>query len=91
VTGGHFGVPGNGLAVTGNLTVVGQTQAGYVGITKIPNANPPVSSLNFPLGDVRGNGVTVPLDATTNDMALVYKAGSSARTHLILDLTGYFR
>jgi hypothetical protein len=91
VTGGHFGVPGNGLAVTGNLTVVGQTQAGYVGITKIPNANPPVSSLNFPLGDVRGNGVTVPLDATTNDMALVYKAGGSARTHLILDLTGYFR
>jgi hypothetical protein len=91
VTGGHFGVPGDALAVTGNLTVIGQTKAGYVSITKNPTASPPVSVLNFPLGDVRANGVTVPFNAT-NDLAIVYKGSASgARTHLILDLTGYFR
>jgi hypothetical protein len=90
VTGGHFGVPGNAKAVTANLTVVGQTKAGYVGITLAPTPTPPVSSLNFPLGDVRGNGVTVPLNSV-NDMVLIYKASSGAKTHLILDLTGYFR
>jgi hypothetical protein len=90
VTGGHFGVPANALAVTGSLTVVGQTKAGYVSITKSPDATPPVSTINFPVGDVRANGVTVPLNAA-NDMALVYKASSGAKTHLILDLTGYFK
>jgi hypothetical protein len=89
-TGGHFGVPTDGAAVTGNLTVVGQTKAGYVSITKLPDSTPSVSTLNFPLGDVRANGVTVPLNAA-NDMALVYKASSGSKTHLILDLTGYFR
>ena len=77
VTGGHFGVPANALAVTGNLTVVGQTKAGYVSITKTPVANPPVSTINFPFGDIRANGVTVPLNAA-NDMALVYKGSSPA-------------
>ena len=90
VTGGHFGVPGDALAVTGNLTVVGQTKAGYVSITKDPTASPAVSTLNFPAGDVRANGTTVPLNAA-NDMAIVYKATAGAKTHLILDLTGYFR
>ena len=90
VTGGHFGVPGDALAVSGNLTVVGQTKAGYVSITKDPTANPAVSTLNFPAGDVRANGTTVPLNAA-NDMAIVYKATAGAKTHLILDVTGYFR
>jgi hypothetical protein len=90
VTGGHFGVPGNALAVTGNLTVVGQQAPGYVGITKNPTPNPPVSTLNFPLGDTRANGATVPLNGA-NDMALTYKASSGAKTHLIFDVTGYFR
>jgi hypothetical protein len=90
VTGGHFGVPPDALAVTGNLTVVGPTKAGYISITKNPTTTPPVSTLNFPFGDVRANGVTVPLNAA-NDMALVYKATSGAKTHLILDMTGYFK
>jgi hypothetical protein len=32
----------------------------------------------------------VPLNATT-DLSFVYKAGIGAKTHLILDLTGYFK
>jgi hypothetical protein len=90
ITGGHYGVPDDAEAVTGNLTVTAQTAAGYVSITQNPTASPPVSSINFPTADNRANGVTVPLNAS-NDMALVYKASSGARTHLILDLSGYFR
>ena len=90
VTGGHFGVPDNALAVTGNLTVYGQTRAGYVSITKNPTASPTVSTINFPIRDVRANGVTVPLN-TANDMAIVYKGASGGKTHLILDVSGYFR
>jgi hypothetical protein len=90
VTGGHFGVPATALAVTGNLTVTGQSKGGYVSVTKAKTNSPTVSTLNFPVGDTRANGITVPLDAN-NDQHLVYKASSGATTHLILDLTGYFR
>src|SRR6185436_19392258 len=61
---GHWGVPATATAITGNLTVVGQTAAGYVSATLTSNPNPTTSILNFPLGDVRANGVTVPLNAS---------------------------
>ena len=89
-TDGHWGVPAGARAVTGNLTVVGQTKAGYVSITPDPAANPTTSTINFPLGDTRANGVTVPLSAGGN-MSLIYKASSGKKTHLILDVTGYFK
>jgi hypothetical protein len=88
--GGHAFLPASVSAVTGNLTIVGQTAAGYVSVTPDPTANPTTSTLNVPKSDVRANGVTVPVDAGGDDLALVYKAASGARTHLILDLTGYF-
>jgi hypothetical protein len=88
-TDGHWGVPAGASAVTGNLTVTAQTAAGYVSITPNPVASPTTSTINFPLGDTRANGVTVPLNGSGN-MSLVYKAGSGKKTHLILDVTGYF-
>ena len=90
VVGGHFAVPGDALAVAGNLTVVGQTRPGYVSITQEVEYAPSVSTINFPLGDVRANGVTVPL-GDLHSVAIVYLASAGAKTHLILDLTGYFR
>ncbi|HEY4632411.1 MAG TPA: hypothetical protein VIH00_00720, partial [Candidatus Limnocylindrales bacterium] len=87
--GGHWGVLAGAAAITGNLTVVGQTAAGFVSITPTPVANPTTSTLNFPLGDIRANGVTVPLAA--NDLSLVYKAVAGKTTHLLLDVTGYFK
>ena len=52
--------------------------------------NPTTSNLNFPLGDTRANGITVPL-AGGSDAWIVYKASTSGkRTHLILDVSGYF-
>ncbi|HET9435296.1 MAG TPA: hypothetical protein VFO50_00430 [Candidatus Limnocylindrales bacterium] len=85
----YQGVPANATAITGNLTVVGQQRAGYVSMTTTANNNPTTSTINFPLGDTRANGVTGPLSGP-GSVALVYKA-SGGLTHLILDLTGYFR
>jgi hypothetical protein len=85
----YQGVPANATAITGNLTVVGQQRAGYVSMTTTATNNPLTSTINFPVGDVRANGVTGPLSGP-GSVGLVYKA-SGGLTHLILDLTGYFR
>src|SRR4029079_1776824 len=84
---GHGGVPAGATAVTGNLTVVGQTRGGYVSLTPEPDANPSTSTLNFPVGDTRANGLTLPLSATGSASA-VYKATTAGTTDLIFDVTG---
>ena len=85
------GIPDTGVgAITGNLQHVGQTAGGYAVITPNPDPNPPTATINFPLGDVRGNGVTVPLNGNY-DLSFVYKAPANHKTHMILDVTGYFR
>ena len=58
---GQGGVPAGATAVTGNLTVTGQTSSGYLYIGPMPTNNPTSSTLNFPVGDDRANGVTVAL------------------------------
>jgi hypothetical protein len=89
-TSGHWGVPDDAQAVSGNLTVTAQTGAGYIALTTVSTANPGTSSLNFPLADDRANGVTVALSGT-GSLWLVYKASAGKTTQLILDLSGYFR
>ena len=85
---GRGGVPDNAIAVTGNLTVVNQSKAGYISIGPTAAKLGTTSSLNFPLGDIRANGVTLPLDPS-GQLSAVYKA-TSGSTHLIFDVTGYF-
>ncbi len=80
-------IPTAAIAVTGNLTVTGQSKAGYVILA--PIAGTTTSTLNFPLGDVRANGVTVALSGA-GQLNAVYKAATGAKTHLFLDVTGYF-
>jgi hypothetical protein len=87
---GRLGIPDNAVAITGNLTVVSQTQAGYAAVTPTPNANPPTASLNFPLKDNRGNNLTVPLRPGVGGVSIVYKAASGNTAHFVLDVTGYF-
>ncbi len=58
---GHGGVPTDAIAVTGNLTVTGQTSGGYLFVGPVTMDNPTSSTLNFPVGDDRANGVTVAL------------------------------
>jgi hypothetical protein len=87
-TAGHWGVPTTARAITANLTVVGQTAAGFVAATPLATNSPATSTLNVPLGDIRANGITVPLGGGSE--GLVYKAVSGRTAHLVLDVTGYF-
>jgi hypothetical protein len=83
------GIPSGALAVSANTTVTNET-AGYalfVGPDSI--ANPPTSTLNFEKGDIRANGLTVPLGAG-GSLWVTYLAGAGKTTDFILDVTGYF-
>jgi spore germination protein YaaH len=87
---GHGGVPSNAIAVTGNLTVTAQTGPGYLYIGPVATDNPTSSTLNFPRGDDRANGLTVALGSggTLSATFVAPTAGSTA--HAIFDVTGYF-
>ncbi len=88
---GRGGVPADAVAVTGNLTVTQQTSAGFVALTPAPINNPGTSTLNFPVGDNRANGVTVALSGTgTLSATYVGEGGPGTTTHLVFDVTGYF-
>ena len=84
---GRDGVPANATAVTGNLTVTNATSAGYVFLGPDPISSPSSSTLNFPLGDSRANGVTVALGVGGTLSATLAPSGT---TDLIFDVTGYF-
>lgn len=87
--GGTSGIPANAVAVTGNVTVTGQTAAGYVAVTPTPVNPPPSSTINFPTGDNRANNLIVAL-SSTGSLSAVYRAGGGQKTQLIFDVTGYF-
>jgi hypothetical protein len=87
---GRGGVPSTAVAVTGNLTVTNQTQPGYIYLGPDPVASPTSSTLNFPVGDNRANGVTVAL-SPTGSLSAVYMATAGGTTDLVFDVTGYFR
>ena len=90
VIAGTHGIPPTATAVTGNLTVTQQSAAGFLTVTRTPLATPPTSTLNFPVGDNRANGVYAPLSAS-GALSIVYKASvAGAQTHVVLDVTGYF-
>jgi len=82
-------IPSAAIAISGNLTVTRQSAAGFVTVTPDPTSNPPTSTLNFPIGDNRANGLVVPLSAT-GSLSAVYKAAAGSTTDLILDVTGYY-
>ncbi len=80
----------NAIAVTGNLTVTQQTSQGYLFIGPVAANNPTSSTLNFPVGDDRANGVTVAISGG-GTLSITYAAPSMGPTaHVILDVTGYF-
>ena len=84
-----FQVPDAAVAVTGNLTVTGQTAPGYFALTSVATASPKSSTLNFPVGDTRANGVTIQL-GPGGTLGLVYIAHAGAAAQAIFDVTGYF-
>ena len=90
--GGRLAIPSDAIAVSGNLTVVGQTRSGYFAVGPDATKVGSTSSLNFPVGDVRANGVTVPLsDDTNGTLSFVFKSTAGASANVVFDVTGYFR
>ena len=89
---GRGGVPSSGvIAVTGNLTVTGQTSLGYLYIGPTALNYPTTSTLNFPKGDNRANAVTVTL-GSGGKLSVTYAASSlSATSNVIFDVTGYLK
>jgi hypothetical protein len=87
---GNGGVPAGATAVTGNLTVTGQTSKGYLYIGPDATNDPTSSTLNFPAGDDRANAVTVALNAS-GTLAVTFVAPYSGPTaQVVFDVTGYF-
>jgi hypothetical protein len=86
---GRSGIPANATAVTGNLTVVGQTSAGFAFLGPTASATPSSSTLNVPAGDTRANGVTVKLGAG-GTLSTVWAGHPGSTAQLVFDLTGYF-
>jgi hypothetical protein len=87
---GLAGIPANAIAVTGNLTVTGQTAAGYLYLGPVAMNDPTNSTLNFPVGDDRANGITVALGAG-GTLSATYAAPTAGPTaQVVFDVTGYF-
>jgi hypothetical protein len=88
---GQGGVPAGATAVTGNLTVTDQTSRGYLYIGPVPMDIPTSSSLNFPTGDDRANGVTVALGkGGTLSVTYVASVLGDYSADVIFDVSGYF-
>jgi hypothetical protein len=83
---GRGGVPLNAVGVTGNLTVTNQSGAGWVFLGPSDVSIPLSSTLNFPAGDDRANGVTVALGPGGTLSATL---GAASRADLVFDVTGY--
>jgi hypothetical protein len=85
-------VPSSALALTGNVTVTSQTYRGYITVapTLTSHVQPPTSTLNFPVGDTRANGVTVPLAAGGNLDFVYWSTRTADKAQVIFDVTGFF-
>ncbi len=83
-------IPANATAVTGNLTIVGETAPGVVAVGPTTTATGAVTTINFVKGDTRANNVTIGLSGA-GYLAAVYRSSTAgATTNVIFDVTGYF-
>jgi len=76
-------------AITGNLTVAGESHSGAVYLGPDSLVKPSTSTLNFAKGDVTANGVTVAL-SSTGTLSATYLAAAGNTTDLVFDVTGFF-
>jgi hypothetical protein len=83
------GVPSSATGVTGNVTVVNETSGWAVFLGPTSNSAPTTSTINFVVGDVKGNGLTVALSAS-GTLYATYISTAGNKTDLVFDVTGYF-
>jgi hypothetical protein len=82
-------IPTAAIAVTGTLTETNATSAGYMSLTTVATNKPGTSTMNFPKGDIRATGVTVPLGAG-GKLSVTAMLGRGANTQVVFDVSGYF-
>ena len=85
VQGACTGIPANAAAVTGNITVV-PSAGGFLTLFPSSAAQPTVANSNFGAGEITNNVFTVGLGAGDG----AFKIFTSATTHVIADVTGYY-
>jgi hypothetical protein len=86
---GRGGVPVQASGVTGNVTIVYQTNAWAVYLGPLSTASPATSTINFNKSDVKGNGLTVAL-GSGGTLSATYISTTGNTTDLVFDVTGYF-
>jgi len=84
--GGRNDIPADAKAASANFTVTRTQGPGVLTVWNCAAERPVVSTLNFGAGETVPNAATVPLDATGG--ICVY---SSANTHLVIDVNGFYR
>ena len=88
--GSAVAVPANATAVTGNLTVTGQTKTGTISLGPTLTSVVETTTLNFVVGENRANNVTIGLGPDGTLTAVLRAADSTTTADLIFDVTGYF-
>jgi hypothetical protein len=81
-------IPDSATAIIGNITVV-PSGPGFLTLFPSDAAQPTVANSNFAAGEITNNFFTVGLGATGVD-AGAFKIFTTASTHVIIDLTGYY-
>jgi hypothetical protein len=86
---GRGGVAYDALGITGNLTVVNQTNgwAGYIGPEGI--ASPSSSTINFVKSEIRSNGFAAQT-SSVGYIGATYISTKGNTTDFVIDVTGYF-
>ncbi len=79
-------IPTNALGVVGNATVVQPVSAGFLTLWPSMAARPLVATSNYNPGDVGNRHFIVGLGQADG----AFKMFSSATSHLVIDLSGYF-
>ncbi len=88
--GSALAIPASAIAVTANLTVVGETATGVIDLGPTVTATGDTTTLEFVKGDIRADNVTLGL-ASDGSLEAVYRSSTAgATTDLIFDVTGFF-
>lgn len=88
---GKCGIPDSAQAVSVNVTVVGPTAAGHVGLWRADLSEPLSSVINLSAGRVRANNAILAI-SRDGQGSIAAKASvlGSGSVHLLIDVNGYF-